>query len=341
MRHLILVGAAALAAAPLSAQSTVVPNVRETTRGGAGLNTLTRDTGNPRTYQIGLPASELTAIPNGAVITGLSFRASLSISNAAQWPPQATTWGDYEISIGAAIPLGTWTGTFGTNFSGTPFMVRDGAMTMPANVYANNSALPAPQANPFGNFFFDFQKPFTYTGGDLAVLFTHPGSNITGALFFDGQASSATTGVAFSAAVFQAPSGGATASFIIPRVHFGYGAGCAGTGGETPVLNVSNNTSGGAGGSIAFGINNGLASSGAVYIFGAGRVSLPLPGGCTLLTNPIVTVPVALDANGQHILPVTVPGGVIGTVDAQAFVLDPNAPGGLVTATNGTSFVAS
>ena len=74
-------------ASSLAAQSVVVPNASATVGSGGGLNTLVRNAGNPRTYQQGINASELTGIPVGAVITGVSLRfAVLTGTNSPSWP---------------------------------------------------------------------------------------------------------------------------------------------------------------------------------------------------------------------------------------------------------------
>ena len=320
------------------AQSIVVPNADTTTRSGTGLNTLTRDLNNPRTYMIGLPSGELAGVPPGSVITGLSFRASVSASNLASWPAADMTWADYEIQIGAAAPLATWTTTFATNFSGPTMMIRDGAFLVTAGTYSSNSALPAPQANPFTDtLFFDFQDVYPYAGGDLAVHFAHVGGSAVGALFIDGRASAAATGVAYSATGFNIATG-AAATFCVPRVHYGYGNTCPGTNNAKPVLNLTSNTTGG--GPITLGVGNARVSSPIAFLFGGVKINAPLPGGCALLTNPVVVLPAMTDANGRAFLNLTVPASAIGTVHIQSAVVDPVAPAGYVT-TNGVSLVAN
>ncbi|MBN2492405.1 MAG: hypothetical protein JXQ29_16275, partial [Planctomycetes bacterium] len=66
---------ALLAIGIADAQSVVAPGAATTLAGSSGLNTLLRNSGNPRTYQLGIAASELSAIPRGAVIVGLSWRS--------------------------------------------------------------------------------------------------------------------------------------------------------------------------------------------------------------------------------------------------------------------------
>lgn len=323
---------AATLASSLLSQSVTVPAVNETTRGTGGLNTITRGTGAPRTYMLGINASELAGIPVGSVIVGLSFRSNITVSNPATWPAADTTWPAYDVQLGVAAPIAGWTTNLPTNFSGTPTTVRTGPMLITTNTFANNTALPAPQPNPWGDFFWDFQKPYTYTGGDLAIYMTHPGSNNTTALFIDNiTGNPATFGTAYSATT-QSATTGTVAAFCIPRIHYGYGAGCPGTNGQTPVLVQTNDISGG--GVVSFGIGNGLAGAPSILSFGAGRTNLPLGNGCTVLTLPVVTLPVTLDANGRSLTSFTVPAGISGVMNIQSFCLDAGGVGG-ITATNG------
>jgi hypothetical protein len=311
-----------------TAQSIVVPNANANARGVGGLNTLTRNAGNPRTYMLGIPASELTGIPVGSVINGVSFRSNFG-SNPSTWPPSDTTWTDYEVTVGNTIPIATWTGTFLSNFTNTPIppvMVRDGGTLIETGSFTHNASIPPPQPNLPGEYYWDFQQTFPYTGGDLGILFTHPGSSQpTSAFFLDYVASSPGTGVAFSAATFQAASG-TTASFCIVRIHYGYGRGCPGTAQMVPNLVLTNSVSGG--GQAIFSIANSKASAPAAFLFGLNRTSIALPNGCTLLTAPMVQVPVMLSANGRSLLRLQIPAGLNGTVEAQSFVIDSGAPGG-------------
>ena len=313
------------------AQSVVVPAANAAARGTGGLNTLTRNAANPRTYMLGLPATELAGIPVGSIINGLSFRASITASNAATWPPTDTSWVNYDISVGNAIALGTWTTTFATNFSGTPVKVRSGGMTIEAGTFTNNTALPAPQPNAWGDFYWDFQTPFTYTGGDLAILFSHDGSNqATSNLFLDTIASVAATGLGYSGTGYNVATGALT-TFSIPRVHYGFGKACPGTGGKLPNLVQSNNVTGG--GAVTFAIGNGPASAPAVYAFGSNQVNIPLPNGCTLYTPPLATLGTTLSALGRAKFSATLPAGIAATVYVQSVLLDAGATGGY-TASN-------
>lgn len=316
-----------LAPASLIAQSVVVPNANATVSGTSGLNTIVRDSGQARTYMMGINAAELTGIPVGDVIVGLSFRQWSG--GTVVWPPTDATWADYEISIGPSISPAAFTATFASNFTGTPTLARDGAMLLPANTFPVTTT-----PRPFGEFYFDLQTPVPYTGGDLGILMTHPGSSLTTNCFLDVVASNAGThGVAFSATTFQAASG-AAATFYVTRIHYGYGAGCPGTGGATPVLVQNGDTTGGAGGTIMLSVANAPANQPALISVGFGRISAPLPNGCNLLITPLANSLIILDANGRGSQSINIPAAVTGTFNAQAFVLDAGAPGGFTT-TNG------
>lgn len=113
-----------------------------------------------------------------------------------------------------------------------------------------------------------------------------------------------------------------------------YGTGCPGSGGFTPVLSLAGCAVPGA--SITLGLTKGLGGAGALLLLGTGAAALPLPSGCTLLTQPLLPTvlgPVRLagtgPGNGLFALSGTVPMGAgPGTLTIQAFVIDPGAPAG-------------
>jgi hypothetical protein len=334
----LLVGCVAATATGLLAQSIVVPAARATTPGTGGLNTITRGATFPRTYMWGINASELTAIPVGAPIVGFSVRTNISVSNVAMWPPSTTTWTDYTIQVGPAIPVATFTGAFPSNFSSTPTTVRTGPMTLEANTFASPNVAGTP--NPFCDFYFDFQRPHIYTGGDLGIYLTHPGSSQATHVFIDNIAvSAAAHGVAFSAAAHNAVSGGASAAFCIPRIYYGYGNTCPRPGGLGPVLVQTNDvlTGAAAGGPVTFAIGNGVPGAAHAYNIGLAPTSIPVLG-CTVLTLPITSASGTLDANGRRRLNLVVPPGATGVVNLQAVTLDPMAANGFFTLTQGTTF---
>lgn len=318
-----------------SAQSVVVPNTSATTSSSLVLNNPLRNSGNARTYMMGINASELTGIPIGSLITGISMRAGHTTSNPASWPAADVTFSDYEVTIGNCIPPANWTATFASNFSGTPVMARDGMMIVQANAFTNTNAMPA--ANEWGTFYWDFQVPFVYGGGDVGILMTHPGSNDPTSIFFEQVASNtALHGQAITqSSVFQAPT--ATTmnyAFCVVRLHYGYGnpGGCTGSNGMAPMLVQSGDVTGG--GTIHLATTNALPNGVAVYAWGLGRINAPLGGGCSLLLSPVATSLVLLDQNGRGDFVLNIPAGVRGMINTQVFVLDAGAALGFTT-TNG------
>ncbi|MBP8298827.1 MAG: hypothetical protein KA020_00570 [Planctomycetes bacterium] len=329
-----LVSAIACASA-LCAQSVVVPNLSANTAATTVLNNPLRNSGNPRTYMMGINASELAAIPAGSLIVGVSLRAGLTTTNAAVWPLSDVTFNDYEILIGDALPTTSWTSTFLNNFSGTPLLARDGVMVVQAGAFTNTNP-SAPVPNAWGTFFFDFQVPFPYSGGDLGIQFSHPGSNDPTSIFFEQVPSNtAVHGQAISTTGFQATT--ATSlnyAFCVARIHYGYGSNgaCPGTNGLTPVLVDSGDVTGG--GTIHLAVGNAPANGVAVYVWGLGRATIPAGNGCDLLTPPMATTLALLDANGRFDLQLNVPPGVAAMFNTQVAVLDPANPAGF-TLSNG------
>lgn len=318
------------------AQSVVVPNASSTTAGALVLNNPLRNTGNPRTYMMGINATELAAIAPGSLIVGISMRAGLTTSNPVLWPAaNDVVFNDYEILIGDVIPPSSWTTTFLSNFVGTPVLARDGAMVVQAGAFPRTSST-VPVPNEWGTFYWDFQVPFVYQGGDLGIQLSHPGSNDASSIFFEQVASS--TGVhgqAMSTTGFQAPLATLTNyAFCVVRIHYGYGpaTGCPGTNGQTPVLVDSADVTGG--GTIRLAIANAPSNAVGVYVFGLGRATIPLANGCDLLTAPIATSLALLDANGRSELQIVVPPGVAAMFNVQAAVLDGGNPAGF-TLSNG------
>jgi hypothetical protein len=318
----------------LTAQSVVVPAANANVRGSTQLNSIIRNLNNPRTFMQGINASELAGIPLGARINGVSLRFQVFASNTASWPPADIQWNNYDIYVGPALPTASWTGNFMANFASPPVQARSGPMVLPAGVFTNTNP-PTPLPNAWAEFYFDFQVPYQYLGGDLALLFSHPGSTDPNtALYPEVVVSSAATyGVGFSQTIYPAGTGGALSNFYVMRVHYGYGTGCPGTGGRVPNLVQSGNTTGGLGGPIYMTVGNCPANTAGVFAFGFGNSPIPLPNGCTLWLVPAATLLVVTNNNGIGQFTLTVPPAVTGGFNAQAVVLDAGGPGGY-TASN-------
>jgi hypothetical protein len=148
----------------------------------------------------------------------------------------------------------------------------------------------------------------------------------------------ATTGVGFAATTYQATVGQNLNAITIQRIHYGYGGGCAGTGGMVPMLVQSGDVTGG--GNVNFAIGNAPPNSVALYVVGARPSSVGLSNGCTLLATPTILFPAGLNANGRNSLKASFPAGLSLTAYVQAFVIDAGAPGGF-SGTNGVTLTVS
>jgi len=318
-----------LFAAGLAAQSVVVPNANATVRGTGQLNSIVRNAANPRSYQYGVNAAELAGIPPGSVLTGVSLRFMAFGSNSASWPAADITWTTYDIYAGPAAPIASWGGDPNANFAAPPQLVRTGPMVLDAGSFTNTNP-PAPTPNAWSEFYFDFQVPYLYLGGDLAFLFSHPGSTDPAQAQYPETvvSSAATYGAARNQSVYPAGTASTATTYYVMRIHYGYGMGCPGANNLTPVLVQSGDTTGGLGGTIVLQVANAPANGVGALVFGLGPVSLPLGNGCTLLTNPVATLLVLTNAKGRAPYSFQVPPGVQAAFNVQGAVLDPLAPGG-------------
>jgi hypothetical protein len=321
----------------LAAQSIVVPNANATTRGTTQLNSLVRNQGFPRTYQYGINASELIGIPVGSVLTGISLRFQAFASNTASWPPADITWSNYDIWAGPANPIAGWVADPMANFAAPPLPVRTGPMTLDAGSFTNANP-PSPTPNAWSEFYFDFQVPYLWLGGDLALMFSHPGSNDPATAQYPEVVAS--NAAAHGAARVQNihPPGTATAgtNFYVLRLHYGYGTGCPGSNNQTPVLVQNADTTGGLGGTINLQIANTLPNNAVALVFGLGQTAVPLPNGCLLQTNAVGTLLLFTNANGRALHAMTIPAAVQAAFHVQGAALDAGANGGYAL-TNGVS----
>lgn len=332
-RALAVLGTSLLPPA-LVAQSVVVPSTGATASTGSVLNNMVREVNNPRTYMQGIPAAELAAIPVGAVITGISARIGHTASNAT-YPPASgnASWSTYDISIGPAIPPASWTGSFQSNFASPPTVVRSGPMVIESGAFVMSPGISSPQVHPWSTFHWDFQRAYVYTGGDLAILYTNPGSQSTASVWLDAVTTSPTTPYrAFATTGYQAASG-TTTTFTVIRLHYGYGTGCPAAP-RTPMLVQTNDVTGG--GAVTFAAGNAASGAAIAYAFGPVQATVPLWNGCTLLLAPATTVAATTSPLGRHRLALTVPANILGIAYVQAFGLDGTAPGGLA-ASNATT----
>jgi hypothetical protein len=316
------------------AQSVVAPNANVNAVGTGQLNSLMRQA--TRTVQQGIHASELQALPPGAVIVGLSYRIYRSATTT--WPTTNANWKNYEVTLAeAALPTAQWTSTFATNMK-NPVLVRQGPLTVPKGTYAVTTSKP----NPFDTFYLAFQKPYVYKGGDLVTFITHDGNDTASTCFFDGiTATGSPPGLTMYATTFRATTASVTSTtFVITRIHYGFGpAGCTGKNGSLNLI-LSNNLAAPTPppGTINIAVTNGVPNeAGAMIVAVTGAPApLPLPGGCNLLILPpfLAVIPFIVDANGRYDVNLALPAVTLGTVAIQAYATDGSASAGYVV-TNG------
>jgi hypothetical protein len=210
----VLWGALAVAtmAGAASAQTYVVaPNAFEFTAGGAGLNTLTRDLNAPRTYQMIIDSGQLTGIPVGFQITGVTWRANITPSNPATWPAANYEYANYNMWLGpAATTVSTMSTTFAANVGPGEVQVRSGPLTIPAGTFQTGTT---GGISPWG-YEIMFSTPYTYTGGSLVFTARHPGANVLGALFLDSVVGLANGVATMTGSTEAAVTGGASNSSI-------------------------------------------------------------------------------------------------------------------------------
>ncbi len=119
-----------------------------------------------------------------------------------------------------------------------------------------------------------------------------------------------------------------------------FGTGCPGTGGFTPSLSLTGCAC--PGGSMSLSVTKGLGGSNALLFIGANETALPIQGGCTLFTFPILSTIVAplsgIGAGAGQVLAVgKLPMGTpLVPFAMQAICLDPQMPRGY-SASNGVS----
>ncbi len=160
----------------------------------------------------------LGGLPVGASITELRFRLDTN-ATITVFPTNTVTWSDYEVTLAqAANPISGMSTNFASNLL-SPVLVKSGALSLSPNSFTT-SASP----NPFGSLVV-FDTPYVYQGGDLVMLFRHPGSDSASTAFLDALNSSTpgygTDFRAFSATSFSATFG-IQASVTIAQIVFTY-----------------------------------------------------------------------------------------------------------------------
>jgi hypothetical protein len=159
--------------ASVAVADVVVPNAYAAVQAStSGLNTFIRDSGNPRTGQLLINASQLTGVV-GQQIAGITWR--LWSGGTVAYPAANATWADYTINVGPGVAFGSQTTTFATNFAAAPTTVRSGPLTISAGAFPTGGT---PRA--FGVPVM-FGSPYLYTGGNLCIEIRHTGSSIVNA----------------------------------------------------------------------------------------------------------------------------------------------------------------
>ena len=195
------------------ATTVVVPNAAATTDGDSNLTT--PGTNAPRTYQAQIAASQLSSIPVGDIITGMTFR--IAAGGPASSAASFTNW-DLTLAQ-AANTVSTMSTNFASNMS-NPVTVRSGALSFNAGDFPTGATAPA--VNPFG-VVISFTSPYTYQGGDLVFEFSHTaGSASVG--FFDAAAGAGqgygTLFQAQDALSYNATVASSTVALTIPQFTF-------------------------------------------------------------------------------------------------------------------------
>jgi hypothetical protein len=192
----------------------VAPSAYTTVAGTSGLNTLVRNSGLSRTYQMQFTPAALGGLPVGARITELRFRADTN--SAAGFPTNTVTWSDYGIVLAqASRPIGSMNAIFAANML-SPVIVKTGPLSIGTNTLAVGD-----NPNPFGSFVV-FDTPYVYQGGDLVIFFTHSGSDSTKSIYLDAVTTNTpgygTDFRALSANSYGANSGTAASATIVEIV---------------------------------------------------------------------------------------------------------------------------
>jgi hypothetical protein len=207
---------------PLVHAGTVVAPIGYTaTAGPNGLNTLLRGTGAARTYQMQCSPAVLGGLPVGARITELRFRLD-TVSDITVFPIDEIHWTDYQITLAQAVnSIATMSTNFAANMRSS-VLVKSGPLTLPALTFSGGDS-----PNDFASLLV-FDSPYVYQGGDLVMLFSHPGSDSSDTAYLDAattqSAGYGTDFRALSATNFTATSG--TNAFVtITEIVFTYSIG--------------------------------------------------------------------------------------------------------------------
>ncbi len=114
-----------------------------------------------------------------------------------------------------------------------------------------------------------------------------------------------------------------------------YGTGCPGTGKAVPTVSAVGSAFRGK--ALTVRVHRGLPKGSGVLLLGTLPAALPLPGGCSLLVGgTLYPFFVSLDQEGSYWMPIQVPAALYpGDAFFQFFGVDPGAPNGMFSSSNG------
>jgi hypothetical protein len=152
--------------ASLSAQSLyVLPTGNAAVEGNALINGPMQS--GAITYQWVYPASQMSGVPIGSVITGISFRMD-GAAGTTNGPISFPQW-NLQLSTSANGP-GALSGTFASNIGADVVTVRSGALSIAAGAFPVGSSPNAfAPVIPFTSF-------YTYNGGNILFTLTDNGT---------------------------------------------------------------------------------------------------------------------------------------------------------------------
>ncbi len=155
------------------APATVIPN-RYVDRPGTSNNSLFLNS-LPVTELIVIDASQLRHIPVGGLITGLSLRHG---SGQPNFPASAlAVYSRFDVTLATATTTpATFNLNVAANLGANQTLVREGPLSLRAQSFIGTA--PGGFGTPWAPTI-QFDRPFTYTGGNLAVLVRHSGHSQT------------------------------------------------------------------------------------------------------------------------------------------------------------------
>ncbi len=167
-------------------QAFVVPNAYTSTVGNAG--SIIMFGIQARTYQAQVAASELGGIAVGTKIYSLAVRVD---PNSIQPNSQAFSYANFNVQLAkAAGSISSMSSTFASNMV-SPVTVKNGPITFSAGAFSGGAITSSPR--PWSQEVV-FDTPYTYTGGDLVFMVSHPTATGTSQSVVADALSSSTAG---------------------------------------------------------------------------------------------------------------------------------------------------